>query len=135
MKRFALLAVLLVVGCSAPLSRYGPADFGRTVVIGYGETELAPNRFEVFYLGWGRDTPQRVYDLALHRAAEVAVERGVERFAVEEVKRETVMVPVTGYQFNRPEVHLTVRLLVQGVGAGEGSEVFTAAEVLSRINP
>ena len=105
MKTSNILALIyaitaLLVGCATPYQRIGTDETG-----GYSSKRLAENRFEVSFHANGFTTPQKAYDYAFLRAAEVTLEYRFTHFVVEgeESDSSTSMVPMgstsntTGY--------------------------------------
>src|SRR5262245_3731262 len=93
-----VLALLAVAACSAATPRPAMVQQSDEVRYGYSDRELSDGRFEVIY-----ETPvlrtsastlsreddieaekKRAYDLALWRAAQIALERGYDRILVDQ---------------------------------------------------
>lgn len=78
------ISCFLISGCSTLLGSapYGPADYllGSNNG-GYTETELGPNMFRISFTG-RQDTEDRVRDLAVLRAADLALSRGYKFFVL-----------------------------------------------------
>jgi len=88
--------LLLAGGCSAPAPRPVMVEQSAEIPYGYNDLDLGDGRFEVTYetpvlrtstgtLSREQDVEaqkQRAYDLALWRAAQIAVDRGYEHFVV-----------------------------------------------------
>lgn len=80
------LVVVVLTGCAhmaaalvgaSPPNRYAPAGNRG----GWSQTRVAPDRFLVFFMGtWSGE--ERVTDLAMLRAAELAIEHGFSHFEV-----------------------------------------------------
>ncbi len=81
MKRLALfvLAALSLAGCATP-TVYQPAT-GPSAV-GYSEYLIEPGRYRVIFRGGGGAPPEQVMDLALLRAADLALAQGYDWFRV-----------------------------------------------------
>lgn len=71
-------AILALAGCETLRSEYGPSPGGDRP--GYAETQTAPDRFFVRYVGGRGATPGRVEQRVLYRAAELTVENGYDGF-------------------------------------------------------
>jgi hypothetical protein len=65
----------LLVGCATPYKSNG---FGG----GYGETQLAPDTFQVYFNGNSSTSSERARDFALLRAADVTLKQGFTCFAI-----------------------------------------------------
>lgn len=93
---------LAVAGCAAPVPRPAMVAQAATGDFGYSETVLPGNRYEVVYrtprlrtavAATAREEDlaaekQRAYDLALWRAAQLALEQGYSSLTVEEAERD-----------------------------------------------
>lgn len=91
------LLTLLLAGCTTPVPRPAMVAYGQTGDFGYQERDLGEGRYEVGYLGswislsWSesRTDPrleaerEKVRDLALWRAAQLADEKGAPSFKLE----------------------------------------------------
>ena len=66
---------LLLSGC---VTEYVPSSGGD----GYSETQLSPTSFQVTFRGNTKTTPERAYDFALLRAAELALANKCPHFVV-----------------------------------------------------
>ncbi len=76
----AALAVLALAGCATP-SAYAPAE--RPGAAGFTETRIESDRYRVSFRGSSADSPERVADLALLRAAELTIGAGYNWFVVD----------------------------------------------------
>jgi len=70
-----LLCSFLLTGC---VTEYTPSSGGD----GYSETQLSPTSFQVTFRGNTKTTPERAYDFALLRAAELALANKCPHFVV-----------------------------------------------------
>jgi len=76
----ALLAGLALNACATPQKLYQAAAGPRSV--GYSEYPVEPGRYRITFRGGPGATPQRVADLALIRAADLALAEGYDWFRV-----------------------------------------------------
>ncbi|MGE3303254.1 MAG: hypothetical protein AB7M12_09090 [Hyphomonadaceae bacterium] len=74
----ALAALLVLFACATPTA-YGPAP--RPGAPGYAETRIEADRYRVTFVARG-GPPERAYDLALRRAAELTLQSGYDWFLV-----------------------------------------------------
>lgn len=84
---FALLSILLIVGCATPYQKLG--DTG-----GFYHQKMADDVYVIGFRGNGFTEYQRAYDFALLRAAEVCKQLGFSYFSVEGLQdrsRTTIM--------------------------------------------
>ena len=72
---FLTLCAFLLAGC---VTEYTPSSGGD----GYSETQLSPTSFQVTFRGNTKTTPERAYDFALLRAAELALANKCPHFVV-----------------------------------------------------
>ncbi len=70
-----IASTLLLAGC---VTEYVPSSGGD----GYSETQLSPTSFQVTFRGNTKTTPERAYDFALLRAAELALANKCPHFVV-----------------------------------------------------
>ena len=82
MKRLILpaLAALALSACATAPTVYQPAPGPKGV--GYSEYRIEPGRFRITFQGGPGASPQRVMDLALIRAADLALAEGYDWFRV-----------------------------------------------------
>ena len=79
-KSALFLTVLLLTACAATgPAAYGPADKGR---FGYSDTRIETGRYRITYAGSAGMSPDLVEQLALRRAAELALLDGFDWFRV-----------------------------------------------------
>jgi hypothetical protein len=97
-----MLAVLAAIACTPAAPRPAMVAQSDEVRYGYADREIAKGRFEVVYetpvlrtstLTLSREDDieaekKRAYDLALWRAAQIAIERGYERIMVDVANRD-----------------------------------------------
>ena len=117
----AFASAITVAGCATAPPRPAMVPFSETGEYGFSETRLAPDRYEVRYVTprlrvSGTDPGesaeiqaerQRAFDLALWRAAQLALENGFSAFTVEQdnrdvaltVRTEPVLSPFWGYPY------------------------------------
>jgi hypothetical protein len=81
MKRLALsaLAVLSLAACATP-TVFQPATGPDAV--GYSEFRIEPGRYRVMFRGGSGAPPEQVMDLALRRAADLALAQGYDWFRI-----------------------------------------------------
>jgi hypothetical protein len=76
-----IIYLVLMLGLSSCITTdYKPV--GGITVIGFSETQLAPNKFRVSFHGLTYESKQRIRDLALLRSAEVSIENGFKYFSI-----------------------------------------------------
>lgn len=80
MRRVLLLAAALTLAACASPSAYAPAV--REGGPGFSDMRIEQDRFRVTYRGTSADTPAKVNDMALLRAAELTVAQGYDWFQV-----------------------------------------------------
>ncbi len=104
-----LMAVaLLFAGCA---TEYAPSSGGD----GHSETRLSPTTFQVTFRGNTKTTPERAYDFALLRAAEIALANQCAHFTVVSAVAGDngsagMMINSSFIAKKRPEVSLSIRL-------------------------
>ena len=76
--RFMPLSLVLALLLSGCVTEYVPSSGGD----GYSETQLSPTSFQVTFRGNTKTTPERAYDFALLRAAELALANKCPHFVV-----------------------------------------------------
>jgi len=80
MRRILLLAAALTLTACASPSAYAPAT--RANGVGFSDMQIEQDRYRVTYRGSAADTPAKVNDMALLRAAELALGQGYDWFQV-----------------------------------------------------
>jgi hypothetical protein len=140
MRRFLpVLAALALAGCATPgPTLYQPAAGPRAV--GYSEYRIEPGRYRITFQGGPGAPAQRVEDLALLRAADVALAQGYDWFRVadrsfhgEPDHGPYIGLGVGGASFGR---HSAVGLGVSnGFSLGGGPSVATTLEVVMGKGP
>src|SRR5262245_47119300 len=80
MKRIAVFLALALAACSSAPTVYGPA--ASTSAVGYRQTRIEDDRFRVSFRANADLKAPQVEDMALRRAAEIALENGREWFLV-----------------------------------------------------
>jgi hypothetical protein len=116
------LVLLVVAGCAgrpAPATRSAMVAATPQSGFGYSETRLAPDRYEVSYVTPALNLPaegtaragelerekRRAYDLALWRAAQLALAGGFSRLSVGPGRRDADVEVTTRYQPAVPNVY------------------------------
>ena len=121
MKRLVLsaLAALSVAACATAPTVYQPAAGPNA--IGYSEYRIEPGRYRITFQGGSGAPPAQVMDLALMRAADLAIADGYDWFRVSDR-----YIQPTGRGYGGPRVSLGVggadfgRRSAVGVGVGTG---------------
>ncbi|MEO1040645.1 MAG: hypothetical protein AAFX09_14020 [Pseudomonadota bacterium] len=82
------LAVMMLAGCAATPTLYGPAGEGARAT-GYDELQVEDDRWRVSFTAGPTSSAERTRALALRRAAELVLEAGYEGFELvsEDVRR------------------------------------------------
>lgn len=111
MNRFAFAAAAMIAlsACAAPRTVYAPVS--RPGGLGYQSLPIEQDRFRVTFRGAPGASAAEVSELALLRAAEIAVERGAPWFRVVSRSGDA---PAFAADQNRPRVSI-------GVGGSSGS--------------
>ena len=99
---------LLLSGC---VTEYTPSSGGD----GYSETQLSPTSFQVTFRGNTKTTPERAYDFALLRAAELALANKCPHFVVISATAGDngtagMMINSSFIAKKKPEISLSVRI-------------------------
>lgn len=106
---------LLLLSCgfllSACVTGYAPSTGGD----GFSETQLSPTSFQVTFRGNTKTTPERAYDFALLRAAELALNNKCPYFVVNSALAGDngsagVMISNAFVAKKKPEVSLSIRI-------------------------
>jgi len=104
MKRLILsaLAALSVAACATTPTVYQPASVQNGV--GYSEYRIEPGRYRVMFQGGSNAPPEQVMDLALRRAADLALADGYDWFRVSD----RFVRPTGGYGSSSPRFSVGV---------------------------
>jgi len=103
-----LVFALLLTGCA---TEFVPSSGGD----GYSETRLSPTAYQVTFRGNPKTTPERAYDFALLRAAEIALANHCGHFAVVSAiagdnGSAGMMINSSFIAKKKPEVSLSIRI-------------------------
>ncbi len=109
--RYPVLVILsgfLLVGC---VTEFTPSSGGD----GYSETQLSPTSFQVTFRGNTKTTPERAYDFALLRAAELALANKCPHFVVISATAGDngtagMMINSSFIAKKKPEISLSIRI-------------------------
>ena len=70
-----MVMIVFLAGCA---TEYAPSHGGD----GYSETQLSETSFQITFRGNTKTTPERAYDFAMLRAAEITISKGRQFFKV-----------------------------------------------------
>ena len=103
-----ILSALLLAGCA---TEFTPSSGGD----GYSETQLSPTSFQVTFRGNTKTTPERAYDFALLRAAELALANKCAHFVVISATAGDngtagMMINSSFIAKKKPEISLSIRI-------------------------
>jgi hypothetical protein len=101
--------LMLLAGCA---TEYAPSYGGD----GYSETQLSETSFQITFRGNTKTTPERAYDFAMLRAAEITISKGRQFFKVSSLASGDngmagAMINGAFIAKKKPEVALSIKLL------------------------
>ena len=104
-----MVMIVFLAGCA---TEYAPSHGGD----GYSETQLSETSFQITFRGNTKTTPERAYDFAMLRAAEIAISKGRQFFKVSSLASGDngmagAMINGAFIAKKKPEVALSIKLV------------------------
>lgn len=119
-----LLSVLLCGGCATGY------DSSNVLMGGYSETKLAPDMVRVVFRGNSSTRKERAQDLALMRAADLALQAGFPYFTVLEELNDTRRAASGGVPISMPKSEILVQFIKDKPAGGV---TFDAAYLIKSV--